>query len=263
MAVALSSAQALDDALTAVAGDGQTAQELLAAAGLLDRDPFLRRALSDPAAPSEARRQVAGALFRGRLSAAALSLLQTAAGQSWPDGLALARALERQGVRAVWLWAQAVGNLDRVMDELFTAGRLISQDPELRRAVTDAAAAAAPRRELVRRLLAGRVEPQTLVLAEHAALNGHATFEDVVRRDLAQAGRLRGVEVAVATSARPLSESQRVRLAAALTARAGRPVALEEVVDPAVVGGVKVELGDEVIDGTLTARLGAARRHLT
>ena len=73
---------------------------------------------------------------------------------------------------------------------------------------------------------------------------------------------LRRRVVATVTVAAPLTSEQRARLAATLTAQAGRVVNLHIVVDAHVVGGIKVELGDEVIDGTVAGRLADARRHL-
>jgi F-type H+-transporting ATPase subunit delta len=63
-------------------------------------------------------------------------------------------------------------------------------------------------------------------------------------------------------SARPLDEATQQRLASALTRQYGRPVHLNIVVDPAVVGGLRVEIGDDVIDGTVSARLDDARRKI-
>ena len=58
----------------------------------------------------------------------------------------------------------------------------------------------------------------------------------------------------------PLEADQRSRLRAALSRQAGRDVVLQEVVDPGLLGGVRVELGDEVVEGTVAGRLDEARR---
>jgi F-type H+-transporting ATPase subunit delta len=42
----------------------------------------------------------------------------------------------------------------------------------------------------------------------------------------------------------------------------GRPVHLNIVVDPDVIGGIRVEIGDDVIDGTVSSRLDDARRKI-
>ena len=69
--------------------------------------------------------------------------------------------------------------------------------------------------------------------------------------------------VITVTSAVALDETQQSRLAASLSAQLGREVQLQVEVDPSVVGGVVVHVGDEVIDGSTRHRLAEARRHLS
>ena len=64
------------------------------------------------------------------------------------------------------------------------------------------------------------------------------------------------------TSAVPLTEQQRDRLAAALSAQLGFDVQINVVIDPEVVGGLRVSLGGELIDGTLASRIGDAQRRI-
>jgi len=66
--------------------------------------------------------------------------------------------------------------------------------------------------------------------------------------------------VATVRVAQPLAPDQRSRLQAALARQVGRDVILQEILDPGVLGGVRVELGDEVIEGTVAGRLESARR---
>ena len=68
--------------------------------------------------------------------------------------------------------------------------------------------------------------------------------------------------IAVVTVARALTVEQAERLRAALSKQVGREVSLQVTVDPAVIGGVRVQLGDEVIEGTVAGRLDAAERQL-
>jgi F-type H+-transporting ATPase subunit delta len=62
--------------------------------------------------------------------------------------------------------------------------------------------------------------------------------------------------------AAPLSTENRERLEQALTAQTGGPVRLNVVVEPDLVGGIKVEIGDDVVDGTVRARLADVQRRL-
>ena len=69
--------------------------------------------------------------------------------------------------------------------------------------------------------------------------------------------------VALVTVAAPLTEQQHARLSSALEAHYGKPVTLQLVQDPAVMGGIRIQVGDEVVDGTVLRRLDEARRHVT
>ncbi len=79
---------------------------------------------------------------------------------------------------------------------------------------------------------------------------------------LALAARRREQITAVVTTATDLGEQQRERLSAALQNIYGKPVLLQVVLDEQVLGGVRVQIGDEVVDGTVLRRLDEARRHI-
>ena len=66
--------------------------------------------------------------------------------------------------------------------------------------------------------------------------------------------------IAVVRVATELSDRQRQRLTRALSAIYGHGIQLNVVLDPRVVGGVSIQIGDELIDGTLSSRLAALRR---
>jgi F-type H+-transporting ATPase subunit delta len=76
------------------------------------------------------------------------------------------------------------------------------------------------------------------------------------------AAELRSRLIATVTATVPLTEEQRDRLAAALRRIYGAELHLNVQLDPDLVGGIRVEIGDEVIDGSVVARLDEARRRL-
>ena len=238
------------------------ADELFAVVGLLEAQPTLRRALSDLTAPEEARRQLAAAVLGGQVSAAALTVVQAAAGLRWATSGALVSALERQGVRTLFRTAAANGELDQVEEELFRFSRIVAADHELRAALEDRAASLAGRQQLVAELLDGKALEITDVLAQRAVRATERTFDLTVEAYLQLAADQRRRAIAEVTVARPLTAGQAERLRAALSAQVGREVSLQVSVDPAVLGGVRVKLGDEVIEGTVAGRLQAAERQL-
>jgi F0F1-type ATP synthase delta subunit len=59
-----------------------------------------------------------------------------------------------------------------------------------------------------------------------------------------------------------LSDAQRTRLTEVLTRIYGHPVSVQLDVDPDVLGGLSIAVGDEVIDGSIASRLSAAETQL-
>jgi F-type H+-transporting ATPase subunit delta len=78
-------------------------------------------------------------------------------------------------------------------------------------------------------------------------------------------GRLdetRGIAHALVTTAVPLAEADITAIAARLAVMTGRQVKIEPVVDPSIVGGIVVRIGDRLIDASAKARLVALKRRL-
>ncbi|HYP45083.1 MAG TPA: F0F1 ATP synthase subunit delta [Propionibacteriaceae bacterium] len=234
--------------------------DLFGVVDALDSSAALRRALSDPGSPADARRRLAGNLLKGKVSEEAVNVVAEASAMRWAGGRALVAALERQAVRAELLQADQNGQLEETEDELFRFARLVESSPELREAMSDRGVGIAHRQELVSQLLTGKVSDTTVRLAKRAVAARERTFahtiEGYVNLAAAQKNRL----IATVRVARPLTEEQTTRLRAALGRQAGREVFVQVVVDPEIVGGVRVELGDEVIEGSVAARLTEARR---
>ena len=112
-------------------------------------------------------------------------------------------------------------------------------------------------------LLAGKVETATLRLVEQAVAQPRGrTLEVALDEYAGLAAAYRRQVIALVRSARPLTDAQRQRLSAELRQIYGRDVQLNVVVDAGVVGGISVQVGDEVVDGTIIARLDEAKRRL-
>jgi len=73
----------------------------------------------------------------------------------------------------------------------------------------------------------------------------------------------RGIAVAQVTTAVPIDERQKTVIASRLSRRLGKTVVLETRIDPAILGGVVAQVGDNVIDGSVRGRLERLRRTLT
>jgi F-type H+-transporting ATPase subunit delta len=136
----------------------------------------------------------------------------------------------------------------------------VESTPEVRDALSDRGIDVVGRRQLVADLLQGRANASTVVLASRAVDARERTFAHTIEGFVALAAAQKRRVVATVRVAQPLTTEQRSRLQVALQRQVGRDVALQEVIDPEVLGGVRVELGDEVIEGTVAGRLESARR---
>lgn len=239
------------------------AEELAAVTALLDREVSLRRVLTDPAQAGEARAELAGRLLGSRVGGPAADLVTGMVRSRWSRSRDLTDALEELAYSADLVAAQRSGQLDDVEDELFRFGRIVSSNPELRRALTDRNATVAAKTDLLHTLLGGRGTPVTervviRLVAQPRGRNLEAGLDALSKLAASRRDRM----VAVVTSAVPLSEGQRQRLGASLTQLYGRQIHLNLDVDPEVLGGVQVRIGDEVINGTIADRLDEAARRM-
>lgn len=71
-----------------------------------------------------------------------------------------------------------------------------------------------------------------------------------------------GAEVADVTTAVPLDDEDRLKLAQRITDMVGKPIVLRVKVDPGIVGGIIIRIGDKLIDGSIRSKLAALRREL-
>jgi F-type H+-transporting ATPase subunit delta len=239
------------------------ADELFAVARLLDGQLTLRRSLSDPAGKPEERAALANRLFASLLSPAALDLVENVARQRWSRPPDLVEAFMALATEASLDAAEVRGELDDVEDELFRFGRIVSSDRELARILSDRKAPMEGKAALLDGLLARKVSPVTQQLVRNVLTGPHVGHaENAIERLSEVASRRRGQSVARVTTAVPLTPEQEQRLTDVLGRIYGRTVGLQVTVDPSVLGGLIVQVGDEVIDGSIAHRLEVAGRRL-
>ena len=242
---------------------GTSADELFAVARVFDQQPTLRRALTDPSGQPGDRSQLARQLFASRLSDDALDMVETVARLRWSRPLDLVEATTLLATEASLDAADARGELENVEDELFRFGRIVEGSRDLSLILVDRTAPTAGKVGLLDRLLSGRVSPVTEQLLRNVLTASYAGAPGVeVERLSDAASRRRGESVARVTTAVPLTPEQERRLTDVLGRLYGRRIGLQVTVDPSVLGGLVVRVGDEVIDGSVVHRLEDAQRRL-
>jgi len=246
--------------------DGADARELgddlFAVVDVLDSAPSLRRMLTNPSSANEAKAGLVDSLFGGKVGEPAQKALSTATAGRWNAARHLADALEAAGVEAHLTGAERSGELEEAEDELFRFGRVVHGDPGLRAVLSDRATPVERKRALVSSLLEGKVRPSTLSLVRQAVAARQRPFELTLEDFVEIAAGRRDQLLATVRAAYDLEEAERSRLASALRGLYGRPVHINVIVEPGLLGGATIEIGDEIIDSSVAGRLEQARRKM-
>lgn len=261
-AAAAAGQRAFQSALASGADWGTLAEDLFGITALIDGNATLRRAVADPSRDARAKRDLVARLFGGKVNQAAVDVLSELVAQRWSTERDLSDTVESLAVETVLAAAEAGGRGDQVEDELFRFERIVAGNPALRDALVNRNVDPQRKAELVGRLLQGKVTAETARLARQSVLAPRGRkFDRTLELYLALAAKRREQLTAVVIAAVPLDETQRHRLAAALQGIYGKPIQLQLVIDEKVVGGIRVQIGDEVVDGTILRKLEGARRH--
>ncbi|WP_091232250.1 F0F1 ATP synthase subunit delta [Microbacterium sp. 3J1] len=235
-----------------------TAQELFAAARAVGESSQLSGALADPSAPAEARQNVVAAVFGG-YSQNAQRVLKTVVAERWSNADELIDGIEELAIRAAAI-AEPAADIE---GELFDFSRVVAGNAELELALGSRLGGADAKVTLVERLLdSGASAPSKLIVSSLVRQPRERRVRQLLSRAIRIVSSQRDRVVATVHSASPLSESQRTRLSDALSRRYDGRVSLNVVIDPSVVGGLRVQIADDVIDGSISARLADLRQKL-
>ena len=229
-----------------------TGEQLLAAARTIGSSPQLLSALSNPSSDAAGTSTLIDTVF-AELSAPARDLLHGMAASRWSSGDDLLAGIEEIGIRAIAASATSSGTIEA---ELFEFGRAVTSDAELELAIGSKRGAAAEKLALVTSLLGRKASAQTIAIAGHLVQQPRGRrIGELVRSAATTVADSAGKGIATVTVAAPLTEAQRKNVAETIASRYGREHVINQVVDPALVGGVRVQVGDEVTDGSIAARL--------
>jgi F-type H+-transporting ATPase subunit delta len=241
----------------------QLSGELFSVVTLLAGPGGVRRTLSDPAIDATRKERFVDQLFGGRVSATTVDLLKQVARTRWSEPRDVVDAIENLAVETALVRAERDDQLDEVEDGLFRFERILASEHALRAALTDRNLPDDRKLDLLHRLLDEKVADTTFALVERGVLAPRGrTVERVLREYSELAASRRERLIARVTSAVALSEDQQDRLTEALRASTGKDIRLQLIVDPDLIGGLTVRIGDEQIDGSVLRHLTEARRQL-
>ena len=171
-------------------------------------------------------------------------------------------AAARRYAEAAFEVALAGDRLDAWRDDLAYAASVLGM-AQVERIVDSPAVPLADRSALVARLLEQRVQPGTLRLVDLLVSRGRASALPRVSEEFHRLlNDHRGIVMATVTSAVPLNDDESAAVRARVEEMAGAKVELETRVDPALIGGVTVQIRDQLLDASIRGRLERLRDQL-
>lgn len=230
--------------------------ELLAASSQIEGSQALLASLADSSLGATSKERIIDRLFGG-ISEGARSVLIAAIEQSWSTPSELVAGIEELGLRA------EAARSPELADELLLAAGAIDSSHELELSLGNKLGDPQAKLSLIDRLFEGKLSAGALGIVRHLVAQPRGRrISAALRASAAIAADQGGNELATVTVAAPLADDQLSRLSSLLEKSAGRPVRVTTVVDPSLVGGVRIQIGDDVIDGSVRSRLDDLRLQL-
>lgn len=247
-------------------GDGaQIGEDLFGASDLLTSTHSLCDSLTDPSRSNTDKLALAKEVFGPVVSGAALEVLDTLVEGHWSSPGAFSKAVGELGLDSYILMAMHGDECDSLCQELIDAQTLVTEHRQLRVQLSDIGEGGPDdRAALARSLFDGRVSPIAERLIVRAAYTAHyGQLIQTLRSYAERAAAVTKRRLVVVYTAAALSSDQYHRLERLAARRWNTSVLIVTVVDPALIGGFRLDAGDQSVDTTVRRDLALAREALT
>ena len=231
--------------------------ELFTITKVLDDSIQLERALTDPSRPVADKVAVLKELLGDNAHPMTMEIMTDLVSRRWSRARDIANAVEDFGVDAMMYYADATDATLQVSIELSELHSALLNLPVVRAKLYDYQATSEARVKLFREVFSGKtLNKVTMRLAEHAPCNlRRRRYLETIQWLINKFSRHMGESMVTVTTATPLKKEQIKRLVEVYSAKVGRQVHINSVVDPTVLGGMRIQVGDEVTDNTVVAQL--------
>ena len=231
--------------------------ELFTITKVLDDSIQLERALTDPSRPVADKVAVLKELLGDNAHPMTMEIMTDLVSRRWSRARDIANAVEDFGVDAMMYYADATDATLQVSIELSELHSALLNLPVVRAKLYDYQATSEARVKLFREVFSGKtLNKVTMRLAEHATCNlRRRRYLETIQWLINKFSRHMGESMVTVTTATPLKKEQIKRLVEVYSAKVGRKVHINSVVDPTVLGGMRIQVGDEVTDNTVVAQL--------
>ena len=248
----------------------QLAKDLFGILGTVDSSAGLRRALTDPSRSGDEKSALVKQLVGGKVSADAAEIAGGLASLRWATARDIGDALETLAATVVIsvaenksaVSASGITGLEELENDLFSFNQAVASSHEVQRALSETQASAAAKSAFAEKLVPAASEEAKVLIRQAVTQPRGIKPTRLVERFAELAAKRQQRWIATVNVTRPLTQTQLARLQAGLNAMYGRELKINVNVDPALIGGIRVQVGDEVLDASVLTRLGELQRQL-
>jgi F-type H+-transporting ATPase subunit delta len=232
---------------------------------VLDSSIALRRAATDNSRDEASKVALGNQLFNSSTGKESKVLYSEMTSLRWSSPRDLGDVLEVLAIEVQSISAEKGGDNERLESEIFNFAQIVAANPQLRATFAERVTGptAAPKSQIVKALLTGKAAQSTITLisflVDHprgrSVESGLAEYAEIIS---ARKERM----IAHVVSSTVLTDAQIQRLSKAISTMMGKQIRANISVDPSILGGLSIRIGDELLDGSLISRLAQADRLL-
>ncbi|MBC7074569.1 MAG: F0F1 ATP synthase subunit delta [Syntrophomonadaceae bacterium] len=168
----------------------------------------------------------------------------------------LNKSVARRYAEAFFGIAQGAQKIEDYQQELEYVVQVIDEVENLKEYFGHLLIPAKEKKEVVRKIFAERISQTTLNFLLLIIDKRRESYIGLIAEEYKLlADEARNITKAELVSAQEISDEEIKSLSEALSATTGKTVQLKPTVDPSLLGGVKIRIGDQIIDGTVTKKL--------
>ena len=249
---------ALQTLPSAVAGaKAADVTELFAVGRALHDSPALLRALGDDSADKKALTTLIDSVFGG-VQAGTKKLIHQLVDNPWSKPVDLLEGVEEIAIRLAATTASG-----DIAGELLSVDRVIKAQPNVQLALSGKRAPAEAKRAMVESLFGKKISAEALAIVLHLVIQPrNRRITESITRAAGIVCDQRGDGLAEVRVATAIGDQQVKTIATMLEAQYGRPHYIDQVVDQAMVGGIRIRVGDHVMDQSVATQLADMKRQL-
>src|SRR6478735_2285628 len=248
----------------------QLAKELFGILGMVDSSAGLRRALTDPSRSGDEKSALVRQLVGGKVSADAAEIASGLASSRWASARDIGDALETLAATVVIAVAEnksavsasGITGLEELENDLFSFNQAVAASHEVQRALSEPQASGTAKTVLSERLVPSASEEAKVLIGQAVTQPRGIKATRLVSRFAELAAKRQRRWIATVSVTRPLTETQASRLQQGMNSLYGRELKVNVKVDPMLIGGIRVQVGDEVLDASVLTRLNELQRQL-